>query len=125
MASKPAADHLKALPPNALKDLKLNPVVLATEKVPIYQFEKWRKRRIFSDNVLDADCLLNSPKSHGFNLNKRVTEATETPNTVDGITVIEPLQLFNLMMAREHGAHPKVADPNYMLLLGVVYTLLN
>lgn len=63
---------------------------------------------------LDTDSLLNPIKNHAFNMYDNIIE--EGNQLVDGMTLIEPMQLFNILM--QHDRFPYVTDPNYLLLIG-------
>lgn len=60
---------------------------------------------------IDTELLVKPVFNHGFNL-----YAHEAVPQVEGMQMIEPNELFNLMMQRE--IHPCVADSNYLLLIG-------
>jgi len=73
--------------------------------------------------ILNPDTLLSPLLNHGFNLfDYRSVPLMDME--VDGITWIEPAELYNIMMQKEK--FPCVSDPNYLVLIGrsAVFTVL-
>lgn len=71
--------------------------------------------------ILNTDGLHMPIKNHAFNLyDGMVGDDTEQASLVDGLTLIEPMNLYNILMQHNAG-YPSVSDPNYLLLLGKLY----
>lgn len=67
---------------------------------------------------LDTDNVISPVKNHGFNMFENIAKASATDGktVVDGLLLMEPIQLYNILMQMEH--YPCVSDPSYLLLLG-------
>ena len=70
--------------------------------------------------ILDTDKLINpiGLNHHGFNMHVQPSEESETKFRVEGIKIIEPMQLYNILMKVEPDGYPAIADPGYLLLIG-------
>lgn len=63
---------------------------------------------------------VNSPMNHGFNLTD-VTSGTDE-QFFESIKLINPLQLYNLLMEQQNGrSNPCITDPDYLYLVGMYY----
>ena len=69
-------------------------------------------------HVLDTDGLHLPIKNHAFNLYESIGN-TDPAAQMEGLELIEPMQLYNILM-QHSGGYPSVSDPNYLLLLGNV-----
>lgn len=69
------------------------------------------------NRVFDHDHLYNSTRNHAFNMFDRLSVDFDAENFVEGMMLIEPMQLYNIMMQVEK--YPCVSDPNYLLLVGM------
>lgn len=85
---------------------------------------------IDQSTFLDTNRVVRSLKNHGFNMynnslngiravQKRPCPDTDSKPPVDEMMLIEPIQLYNILMQMEE--YPCVSDPTYLLLLGLFF----
>ena len=65
----------------------------------------------------------NNPNNHGFNMQEKVSSVQDPKYWAEGMTIIEPMKLFNIMMKVNSDRYPAVSDANYLLLLGIEASL--
>ena len=92
-----------------------------------FQDDKMILEGYFNRLSLDTDRLINplGLDHHGFNMDGTRLSEDETRYRVHGMKMIEPMQLFNILMKREADGYPSITDPNYLLLLGITVLLMS